>query len=86
MFWLLLVLIILFFISNNIIFTIKDTKSYAPVVTLSAKDNQKLLQFLNKGSEFIRMNLKQKVRIKTQQMNIDIFSNQILLEVADYLF
>ena len=28
--------------SNNIIFTIKDTKLYVSVVTLSAKDNQKL--------------------------------------------
>ena len=29
--------------SNNIIFTIKDTNSYLPVVTLSPTDNQKLL-------------------------------------------
>ena len=28
--------------SNNIIFIIKDTKLYVPVVTLSARDNQKL--------------------------------------------
>ena len=27
---------------NNIIFTVKDTKLNVPVVTLSAKDNQKL--------------------------------------------
>ena len=26
--------------ANNIIFTMKDTKLYAPVVTLSVKDNQ----------------------------------------------
>ena len=31
------------------------------------------------------MNIKQKVRIKIQQMNIDIFSNQILLESIDCL-
>ena len=37
--------------SNNIIFTIKDIKFYAPVVTLSAKDNQKLSKFVSKGSE-----------------------------------
>ena len=37
--------------SNNIIFPIKDTKLYAPVVTLSAKDNQKLSKLLSKGSE-----------------------------------
>ena len=28
--------------SNNNIFTIKDAKLYVPVVTLSARDNQKL--------------------------------------------
>ena len=36
--------------------------------------------------KFIGMNIKQKVRIKIRQMNLDIFSNQILLESADYLF
>ena len=35
--------------SNNIIFTTKDTKLYAPVVALSAKHNQKLLKLLSKG-------------------------------------
>ena len=29
---------------NNIVFTIKDTKLYVPIVTLSAKDNQKLIK------------------------------------------
>ena len=37
--------------SNNVIFPIKDTKLYAPVVTLSTKDNQKLSKLLSKGSE-----------------------------------
>ena len=37
--------------SNNIIFTIKDTKLYVSVVTLSAKDNQKLSKLLSKGFE-----------------------------------
>ena len=32
---------------NNITFTIKDTKLYVPVVTLSSRDNQKLSKFLN---------------------------------------
>ena len=36
--------------SNNIIFTIKDTKLY-PVVILSARDNQKLSKLLSKGFE-----------------------------------
>ena len=35
--------------SDNIIFTIKDTKSCVPVVTLTSKDNQKLSKFLSKG-------------------------------------
>ena len=37
--------------SNNIIFTIKDTKLCLPVLTLSAKDNQKLSKLLSKGFE-----------------------------------
>ena len=36
---------------NNIVFTIKDTKLYVPVVTLSARDNQKLSKLLSKGFE-----------------------------------
>ena len=38
-------------------------------------------KFLGKGLKdpFIEMNIKQKVRIKIQQMNIDVFSNQTLL-------
>ena len=35
----------------NIMFTMKDTNLYVPVVTLSAKCNQKLLKLLSKGSE-----------------------------------
>ena len=34
-----------------IFFTIKDTKLYVPVATLSARDNQKLSKFLRKGFE-----------------------------------
>ena len=33
----------------NTIFTIKDTKLYAPVITLSTKENQKLSKPLSKG-------------------------------------
>ena len=36
---------------NSDILTIKDTKLYFPVVTLSAKDNQKLSKLLSKGFE-----------------------------------
>ena len=31
------------------------------------------------------MNIKQNVRMKTWQMNLDIFSNQILLELIDFI-
>ena len=36
---------------DNIIFTINDTNLYVTVVTLSARDNQKLSKFLSKGFE-----------------------------------
>ena len=36
---------------NNIIFTIKDTKLYVPIVTLSARDNEKSSKLLSKGFE-----------------------------------
>ena len=34
--------------ANNIIFTIKDTKIFVPVVTLSARENQKLPKLFRK--------------------------------------
>ena len=37
--------------SNNIIFTIKDTKLYVSVITLSAENNQKLSKIVNKWFE-----------------------------------
>ena len=37
--------------ANNIIFTIKDTKLYVLLLTLSAKDNQKLSKILSKRLE-----------------------------------
>ena len=36
---------------DNIIFTIKSTKLYVPVVTLSAKEKQKSSKLLSKGFE-----------------------------------
>ena len=61
--------------SNNIIFTIKETKLHIPDVTLSAKDNQNYQNFLAKNlkNQCIGINIKQKVGTKIQQMNIDIF-------------
>ena len=51
--------------SNNMVLFSK-TKLYVPVVTLLAKDNQKLSKLLSKGFErlYIGMNIKQKERIK----------------------
>ena len=37
--------------ANRIIFTIKDTKLYVPIVTLSTRDNQKLSKILSKVFE-----------------------------------
>ena len=37
--------------SNDITFTIKDTKLYVPVIILSAKDNQKLSKLHSKEFE-----------------------------------
>ena len=37
--------------ANRIIFTIKDTKLYVPIVTLSARDNRKLSKIFSKGFE-----------------------------------
>ena len=36
---------------NNIIFTIKNTRLYVPLVTLSTADNQKLSNLISKGFE-----------------------------------
>ena len=71
---------------NDFVFTIKETKLYVPVVTLSGTDNQKLSKLLSKGFEKSGMNIKQKVILKIQQMNMDIYSNKILLALMDYLF
>ena len=73
---------------NIIIFTIKGSKLYVPVVTLSGKDNQKLSKLLSKRLErSVYWNeYKSKSENKIQQTSIDVFSNQILLESIGYLF
>ena len=56
---------------------------------LSARDTIKNYQnFLAKDlkDQFIGMSIKQKFRIKIQQMNIDIFLNQILLKLIIICF
>ena len=62
---------------NNIIFTIKDTKLYIPVETLSTKDNQNLLE-KDLKDQFTGMNAQQKMIIKIRQTNLDSSLNQIL--------
>ena len=73
--------------ANNIVFTIKDTKLYLPVVPklylpLALSSIKKYQNFLAKQfkDQFIGMNIKQKLIIKTKQTNLDVLSNQILLE------
>ena len=71
------------------IFTIKDAKLYVHVVTLSANSIKKAHEtFSGKDliEEFIRMILKQIVTIKIIHIIIDTFSNQILLELINYLY
>ena len=73
---------------NNIISIIKETKLYVPVVTFSQEKIKNYQNILAKDlkDQFIRMNIKQIVRIKIRQMTLDIFSNHILLESIDFLF
>ena len=75
---------------KKIIFTIKDAKLYVPVVTLSDQretiKNYKNFLAEDQKDQFIVMNIKQKVRIKLQEMKLDIFLNQTLLELKDYLY
>ena len=54
--------------SNNIIFTIKDTKFYVPVVALSVRDNQKLSKLLGKGFE--RSNYWNEYKAKSENKNM----------------
>ena len=72
--------------SDSIIY--QRHKLYVPVVNVSARDNQKYQNFLENDlkDQFIGMNVKQKEMIKIWQINLDIFSNQNLLELTDCLF
>ena len=73
---------------DNIIFTIKDTKLCVPIVTLSARDNQKLTKLLSK--EFERSVCCNEYKTKSENRNatngLDIFSYQILLGLKYCLF
>ena len=54
------------------LYLLKTIKNYQNFLAKDLKD------------QFIRMNIKQKVRIKIRKINIDIFSNLFLLELIDY--
>ena len=72
--------------SNDIIFTIKYTKWFVPVVTLLAKYNQKLSKLL--GKRFERSVYWNEYKTKSENKNTtntDIFSSQILLETMNNL-
>ena len=71
-------MIILMLILVIFFFTLKDKKLFVSIVTLSAKTIKNYQNVLTKDlkDQFIEINLKQKVRINTQQVNI--FSNQTL--------
>ena len=73
---------------DNIIFTITDSKLYVLIVTLSTIGNQRSTKLLTKRlkDHFNKINMKEKVKLKIRQISIDIFSNQILLELIDCLF
>ena len=75
-----IILILLFLIP-------KRQKIWFPVINLSAKHNQKLSKLLNKGFERFAfgMNIKQKMRTNVRKTRIDIFSNQVLQELTDFL-
>ena len=72
-----------------ILFSLSKTKNYMFMLSLYQEETMKNYQNVlvkDLKDQFIRMNIKQKVRIKIQKMNIGIFSNQFLLKSIDYLF
>ena len=81
------------FDSDNIIFTIKDTILYVPIVTLAARDNQKLSKFLSK--EFEILVYWNKYKTKTENKNttnkyiylvITLVCNKMLIVLTFMLF
>ena len=72
----------------NLIILFLLSQTQVPVVTLTARENQKLSKLLSKEFEkSVYWNeYKKNMILKIQQMNTDIFSNQTLLELTDCLF
>ena len=74
--------------SNNIIFTIKDTKLLSLSLLCQQKTTKNCQNLLAMDVEDQRIgkNIKQKVRTKIQQTSVDIFWNQTLYVLTDCLF
>ena len=67
-----------------ILFSLSKTQIH---IFLSSLYHQQIIKsYYNFLDHFIGMNIKQKVRIKIQQMYIDIFPNNLLMESIDYFF
>ena len=65
------------------------TQHYMSLVKLYQQEKIKNYQNVlvkDLKDQFIGMNIKQKLGIKIRQMNLDIFSNQILSESIDKFF
>ena len=71
---------------KSIIFNTKDSKLYVPVLTLSARNNQKLSQLLSKAFE--RSVYWNEYKTKSENKNItnEYRYFQIFLEEIDYSF
>ena len=83
-----LVLIMLMLILITL-FLLSRTQNYMLLLSLyQQKIIKKYQNFLEKDlkDQFSGMNIKQKGKIKIRQMNIDVFWDQTLLELIDYLF
>ena len=72
---------------NNVIYTIKDSKLYILIDTLSAKDNQKLSKLLRKGFErsVCWIEYKAKCENKNTTNEYRYFWNQTLYKLTDCL-
>ena len=69
---------------NNIIFTVKDTKLYVPVVTLLARDNQKVSK-LQVNRIFINEKLAIKVIIDCRTTSAHEFRTRLGFEQYDVI-
>ena len=62
---------------NNIIFTIKDTKLFVSVLTLSARDNNKLSKLFRKGLERLVYQNEYKTKIENRnRLFVLVYSDQ----------